>query len=98
MGEYSTFITEYIYCKKCYKACKKVFKTGIYIHSRKLNGIPVIAGLVKNTSIEEIERAYINKIQKLMCKEPDHILKISVISEISQPYTFIFNHNHIFSD
>ena len=106
MSERGSFITQYIYCNKCFEAVKDVlvsddkFLKGIIIPSWTGNDellFPIIGGKIgadysgEEADIFELE--LIPKIQQKMCK--DHYLKIAVICDNGTDKVFEFGNTLI---
>lgn len=107
MSERGSFVTSYIYCNKCLNACESVllgdnkFLKGIKIPMwtgcNQNEYLPIIAGKIGGSYAGEelhyFENELIPMIQGLMCDKCE--LKISVIPDNANPYTFIFNNDSI---
>ena len=84
MSERGSFVTEYIYCDKCFEACKEVLKgEDKWLNVQQIKELPIIAGKIggmyPNEEIYDIENEYIPKIQEKMCE--NHKIRISVLAE-----------------
>lgn len=45
MSERGSFCTEYVYCHKCFDACRKVLLGDVkYLNSQEIKELPIIAG------------------------------------------------------
>jgi len=87
MSERGSFVTEYIYCKKCFEAAKEVLLgKGKYLYSTAIqhsdgSEYPIIAGKVGGTSGgEEIlifELDYLPRLEATIC----HPMRIAVLAE-----------------
>lgn len=103
MSERGSFVTEYIYCDKCFNACKEVlcendkYLKGIEIPSWEGEGnLPIIAGkiggLYANEECNCMEYELIPQIQEKMC--PEHKIRIAVMAEQGNAL-FEFDKNEI---
>jgi hypothetical protein len=84
MSERGSFCTEYVYCGKCFDACRKVLLGDVkYLNSQEIKELPIIAGKLGGSwaGVEffDMEHEYIPAIQELMCD--DCSLRICVHSE-----------------
>lgn len=84
MSERGSFVTEYIYCDKCFNACKEVLcGNDKYLLTRQIAELPIIAGKIggmyANEEIVDMEHEYIPQIQEKMC--PDCKIRIAVMAE-----------------
>lgn len=104
MSERGSFVTEYIYCDRCFNACKEVlcknekYLKGIVIPSWKNENenLPIIAGKIggmyANEECNEMEFNLIPEIQEKMCAE--HKIRIAVLAEQGQRI-FEFNKSDV---
>lgn len=87
MSDRGSFVTEYIYCKKCFDAAKSILirnekylnsTTTPHWHSKET---PIIAGkiggLYSGEELHIFEFEYIPKLEKLLC----HEMRIAVLAE-----------------
>jgi hypothetical protein len=84
MSERGSFITEYIYCNKCFEACKQILLGNTkWLNSLQIHEFPIIAGkiggLYCGEEFVDMEHTYIPKIQELMCDF--HKIRICVHSD-----------------
>ena len=96
MSERGSFCTEYIYCNKCFNACKTILNgNDKWLHAIQIAEFPIIAGkiggLYSGEEIVDMED-YIFQIQEKMC--PDCTLRISVLAERGS-VIYEFNKKHI---
>lgn len=99
----SSFVTEYIYCEKCFNACKEVlcqndkYLKGVVIPSWQEGELPIIAGkiggLSTNEEIYDMEFEYIPKIQEKMCE--NDTIRIVVVTEVGTMAIFEFDKNNV---
>jgi hypothetical protein len=97
MSERGSFITEYIYCDKCFEACKEVLcGNDKYLLTRQIAELPIIAGKIggmyPNEEIVDMEDEYIPKIQEKMC--PEHKIRIAIMAEQGQSL-YVFDKKNI---
>lgn len=84
MSERGSFITEYIYCDKCFEACKEVLNgNDKYLNTRQIAELPIIAGKIGGLyaceEIYDMRDDYIPEIQEKMCA--GHKIRIAVMAE-----------------
>lgn len=101
MSERGSFCTEYIYCDKCFEACKQVLLNNTkWLNSLQIHELPIIAGKIggmySGEEIVDIENEYIPTIQKLMCDK--HTIRISVHSDSNGSVIYKFNKNEILKE
>ena len=99
----SSFVTEYIYCDKCFNACREVlchngkYLKGVVIPSWEEGELPIIAGkiggLSGNEEIIDMEFEYIPKIQEKMCE--NNTIRIIVVTEVGTTAIFEFDKNNV---
>ena len=87
MSERGSFVTEYIYCDKCFDAVKKVlcgkdkFLCSTIIPSWCDQRLPIIAGKIGGAytgeELVDMEMKYIPAIEKTIC----HNIRIAVLAE-----------------
>ena len=97
MSERGSFITEYIYCDKCFNACKEVLcGNDKWLNARQIAELPIIAGKIGGLyaceELHDMEYKYIPQIQEKMC--PDCKIRIAVIAEQGTS-VFEFDKNNI---
>ena len=105
MSERGSFVTEYIYCDKCFEACKEVlcgndkWLKGVVIPSwlNDDGNLPIIAGKIGGSwngeEFCDMENEYIPQIQEKMCSE--HKIRICVLSDNCGNLIFEFDKNNI---
>lgn len=104
MSERGSFVTEYIYCNKCFEACKEVlcgnekYLKGVAIPSWLGAGeLPIIAGKIGSSwsggEFCEMEHTYIPEIQKKMCE--GHKIRIAVLSDSCGNLIYEFDKENI---
>ena len=97
MSERGSFVTEYIYCVKCFKACERILvKDDKYLCGQSIltwqdatsKELPIIAGkiggLYAGEEIDTFREKIISKLAKKIC----HSIRIAVLAEIGSE---IFN-------
>ncbi len=90
MSERGSFVTEYIYCKKCLEAAKEVLLDNHkYLCSRVIGGwgvfdLPIIAGkiggLYAGEALHDFEAEYLPSLEALIC----HPMRVAVLAEAGQ--------------
>jgi hypothetical protein len=98
MSERGSFCTEYIYCKECFEACKKVLLDDTkWLNSLQIHELPIIAGKIggmySGEEFHDMENEYIPKIQALM--KDDCKIRICVHSDTSGSIIYEFNKEEI---
>ena len=98
MSERGSFCTEYIYCDKCFEACKQVLLNNTkWLNSLQIHDLPIIAckigGLYSGEELIDMENEYISAIQELMCDK--HKIRIRVHSDSNGSVTYEFDQQHI---
>ena len=105
MSERGSFCTEYIYCRECFEACKKVLignekslkSVVIPSWNENENYLPIIAGKLGGMSCGqefiEMEHNYIPKIQELM--KDDCKIRICVHSDSNGSVIYEFNKEEV---
>ena len=98
MSERGSFCTEYIYCDKCFEACKQVLSGNTkWLNSLQIHELPIIAGKIGGTysgeEIVDMANEYIPKIQELMCDK--HKIRICVHSDCNGSVIFEFDKNNV---
>lgn len=103
MSERGSFVTEYIYCKKCFEVAKSVLlgnekylcSTTIPHWNSEKEGkeLPIIAGkiggLYDQEEIDTFEFEFIPKLKEKLC----HSLRIAVLAEIGEKVFIIKKEN-----
>ncbi len=89
MSERGSFVTEYVYCLKCFEAAKgillkrKKYLCSFVVPSWDINetGLPIIAGkvggLYAGEELDKFEQEYIKELALVLC----HSLRIAVLAE-----------------
>jgi len=90
MSERGSFITEYMYCEKCFNAVKEILlSTGYNIHPIVIpwsssEHLPIIAGkiggLYSGEELVHMEYDIVPKIEKKIC----HNVRIAVLAECGE--------------
>lgn len=98
MSERGSFCTEYIYCKDCFEACKKVLLDDTkWLNSLQIHELPIIAGktggMYSGEEFHDMENEYIPKIQALM--KDDCKIRICVHSDTNGSIIYKFNKEEI---
>lgn len=85
MSYRGSFVTEYIYCKKCLAAAKKelLFSDECMVLSNKFGTLPIIAGLVKETFVGGELQIFENIVQDLQANIC-HPMRIVVLAEVGE--------------
>ena len=82
MSERGSFVTEYIYCEKCFAKAKKIlYRKDKQLYGTAIKGLPIIAGKVGGThsgdELNEFFNTIIPDIEEIIC----HNVRIAVIAE-----------------
>ena len=89
MSERGSFVTEYIYCPKCFEAAKKILLDRVkYLCSQTIDSwapgdvcLPIIAGKVgggySNEEFVTFETEYVPDLEAVLC----HPLRIAVLAD-----------------
>lgn len=97
MSERGSFITEYVYCPKCFQACREILlQKGKYHHSIVIpswegNGkeLPIIAGKLggfhSGVEVEVMEKELKPLLDERLC----HLVRIVVIPENGSVEVFL---------
>lgn len=105
MSERGSFVTEFIYCPECFKACVKVlcqndkYLKGVTIPTwlDDCGRLPIIAGKIGSSwcggEFNDMEFVYIPEIQKKMCDK--HKIRICVLSDNCGNLIFEFDKNNV---
>jgi hypothetical protein len=92
MSERGSFVTEYIYCDKCFASAKTVlledckYLRGVTIPMWGVRDgeLPIIAGKVGGTysgeEVSDFEHHYVPALEKVLC----HEMRIAVLAEVGQ--------------
>ena len=96
MSERGSFVTEYVYCDKCFEACKKVLcTTEKFLHCvvlpswEKRKTLPIIAGKIgglhQGHELEIMQFELKPKLDRLLC----HPVRIAVLADSGKSKIFI---------
>ena len=101
MSERGSFCTEYIYCDKCFEACKQVLLDNTkWLNSLQIHELPIIAGKIggmySGEELIDMENEYIPAIQELMCDK--HKIRICVHSDSNGSVIYEFNKDEILKE
>lgn len=81
MSERGSFVTEFIYCEKCFNAVSNFFKTQPQCFPTQIFSRNIIAGYISDLmpggEILVMEDEFKDKIEKLIC----HKIRIAVLAE-----------------
>ena len=103
MSDRGSFVTEYIYCIKCFEAAKTIligqekYLTSIIIPpwSPDQKELPIIAGkiggLYEGEELHTFEFEFIPKLESLIC----HKIRIAVLAETGEKIFTAFPHHSI---
>ena len=94
MSNRGSFVTEYIYCEKCFKLCQEVLcKNEKWLNGMQIKDFPIIAGKVGGDEFLDFEFNYIPVIQEKMCNT--HSIRIAVLSDEEGSMVYEINKNSI---
>ena len=92
MSDKGSFVTEYIYCEKCFEAAKSILiGQNKYLNSATVphwnpnsEELPIIAGkiggLYEGEEIHTFESEFISKLEKVIC----HNIRIAILAETGE--------------
>lgn len=91
VSDRGSFVTEFIYCKDCLKAARKVLiGEDKYLCSEQIKELPIIAGKIGalNDCVLEFGMHYVPDLEKVIC----HPLRVGVIGDgFSEAKLFTIN-------
>jgi hypothetical protein len=96
MSERGSFVTEYIYCKKCFEAAKKVLLDAEkYLHSCVIPAgdgfMPIIAGKIGGLGPGDEQYKLHFELAPLLSERICHKMRIAVLADSGQTILLIFS-------